>query len=152
MKKAGLQILHKSTKRVQVVNGDTSKAVHATQLPFPQLSPQASQANTFKQFPTSLMSVGKTSDDGTISIFTKPGITVHKELDVPITCKGNPIVKGFKTNMEVTKSHLSNRKDSGNHNDPPKWLGRHYNKQTVYTISHPPSKQSNGYTQYADSQ
>ena len=87
-KKAGLQILHKSTKIVQVVNRDTSKAVHATKLPFPQLSPQASQADTFKQFPTSLMSVGKTSDDDTISIFTKRGVTVHKE------CKGNPILIG----------------------------------------------------------
>jgi hypothetical protein len=37
------------------------------------------------------MSVGKVSDDGTIWIFTKDGVTVHKEEDVLITCKGEPI-------------------------------------------------------------
>ncbi len=37
------------------------------------------------------MSVGKTSDNGTISVFTKIGITVFKEEDVLITCKGKPI-------------------------------------------------------------
>ena len=41
------------------------------------------------------MSVGKTSDNGTISIFTKDGITVHKEHDVLITCKGKPILIGI---------------------------------------------------------
>ena len=42
------------------------------------------------------MSVGKTSDDGTISIFTKEGVTVHKEQDVLITCKGEPILIGIR--------------------------------------------------------
>jgi hypothetical protein len=40
------------------------------------------------------MSVGKTADDGTISIFTKDGVTVHKEEEVLITCKGMPILVG----------------------------------------------------------
>jgi hypothetical protein len=40
------------------------------------------------------MSVGQTSDDGTILIFTKDGVTVHKEEDVLITCKGEPILIG----------------------------------------------------------
>ena len=42
------------------------------------------------------MSVGKTSDDGTISIFTKEGDMVHKEQDVLITCKGEPILIGIR--------------------------------------------------------
>jgi hypothetical protein len=42
------------------------------------------------------MSVGKTADDGTISIFTKDGVTVHKEQDVLITCKGEPILIGVR--------------------------------------------------------
>ena len=42
------------------------------------------------------MSVGQTSDDGTISIFTKDGVTVHKEEDVLITCKGEPILIGVR--------------------------------------------------------
>jgi hypothetical protein len=40
------------------------------------------------------MSMGKTADDGTISIFTKDGVTVHKEMDELITCKGEPILIG----------------------------------------------------------
>jgi hypothetical protein len=42
------------------------------------------------------MSVGKTSDDGTISIFTKDGVTIHKETDVLIKCKGEPILVGVR--------------------------------------------------------
>eukprot|EP00804_Cyclotella_cryptica_P017378 CCRYP_020245-RA/>CCRYP_020245-RA protein AED:0.38 eAED:0.38 QI:0/-1/0/1/-1/1/1/0/351 len=38
------------------------------------------------------MSVGKTADDGTISIFTKDGVTIHKENDVLITCHGKPLL------------------------------------------------------------
>ncbi len=40
------------------------------------------------------MSVGKTANDGMISIFTKEGVTVHKEQDILITCKGKPILIG----------------------------------------------------------
>ena len=42
------------------------------------------------------MSVGKTSDDGTISVFTKDGVTVHKEENVLIACKGQPILIGIR--------------------------------------------------------
>jgi hypothetical protein len=42
------------------------------------------------------MSIGKTANDGTISIFTKNGVTVHKETDVLITCKGKPILIGVR--------------------------------------------------------
>jgi hypothetical protein len=52
------------------------------------------QADTFQDFPSSLMSVGKTANDGMISIFTKDGVTVHKETDVLITCKGELILIG----------------------------------------------------------
>jgi hypothetical protein len=37
------------------------------------------------------MSVGKTADKGTVSVFTKDGINVFKEEDILITCKGKPI-------------------------------------------------------------
>ena len=50
------------------------------------------QADTFQDFPTSLMSVGKTADDGTVSVFTKEGINVFKIEDVLVTCKGEPIL------------------------------------------------------------
>jgi hypothetical protein len=69
---------------------------YATALPFPQLSTKAkaAEADTFNDFPTSLMSIGKTADDGNISIFTKEGVSVYKEEDVLITCKGEAILIG----------------------------------------------------------
>jgi hypothetical protein len=90
--KAGLPILQPSTRMVGVANGGTSQAQHVTQLPFHKLSARVRQADSFQDFQTSLMSMGKTSDDGTISVFTKTGVTVFKEEDVLITCKGEPIL------------------------------------------------------------
>ena len=89
---AGLPILGQSHKRVRVTNGGTSTARHVSRLPFQQLSDQAASANSFDHFPSSLMSRGKTSNDGTISIFTKESVTVHKEQDILITCKCEPIL------------------------------------------------------------
>ena len=40
------------------------------------------------------MIVGKTSDDGNVSIFKKYGVTIHKEEDVPITCQSKPTLIG----------------------------------------------------------
>jgi hypothetical protein len=95
-RKAGLPIIRKSTKRVGMANGGVSQAKFVTQRPFKALSAQATQADTFQDFPSSLMSVGKTANDGTISIFTKDGVTIHKETDVLITCKGEPILIGVR--------------------------------------------------------
>ena len=91
---ARLPILRPSNKRVGVANGSVSKATNVTRLPFSRLSERAATADTFPDFPTSLMSVGTTSDDGTISIFTRNGVTVHKEEDVLITCRGAPVLIG----------------------------------------------------------
>jgi hypothetical protein len=84
--KAGPPILRQSSKRVMVANGDTVKAKHTTTLPFPQLSARARQADTFEQFPNSLMSDGQTADDGTILIFIKDGVMVHKEEETILRC------------------------------------------------------------------
>jgi hypothetical protein len=92
--KADLPVLHPSTKKVGVANGSTSTALHVTRLPFPQLSPAATQADSFTDFPHSLMSVGKTCDDGNIAIFTRSGVSVHNEQDVLITYKGEPLLIG----------------------------------------------------------
>ena len=40
------------------------------------------------------MSVGKTDDDGNISISTNENVKVYKEDDVLIMCKGKPILVG----------------------------------------------------------
>ena len=95
---ARLPILRPSTKRVMVANGEKSKGYNVTSLPFPLLSPKAQQADTFKEFITSLMSVGKTANDGKISIFTKDGVTVHNKKDVLITCKNKPLFIGVRDN------------------------------------------------------
>ena len=45
--KAGLPILHRSTKRVGIANGGTSSGKYVTKLPFLQLSPKAVQVDSF---------------------------------------------------------------------------------------------------------
>ena len=40
------------------------------------------------------MSVGKTADNGNVSIFTKKYMKVYKEEDVLITCRDKPILVG----------------------------------------------------------
>ena len=90
----GLPILGPLQKRVTVSNGGTSSGKYITRLPFPQLYTAAAEAYTFEEFPSSLMSVGKTSDDGNVSIFTDKKLQVYKEADVMITCKGKPILVG----------------------------------------------------------
>ena len=91
-KTVSLPILRISAKKVGVAIGSTCKGQYVTALPFPQLSTKAAEANTFNDFPTSLMSVRKTADDGNISIFTKEGVSVYKEEEVLITCKDEAIL------------------------------------------------------------
>jgi len=93
-KTVGLPILRIPAKKVGVANGSTCKVQYVTALSFPQLSTKAAEANTFNDFPTSLMSVGKTADNGNISILTKEGVSVYKEENVLIICKGEAILIG----------------------------------------------------------
>jgi hypothetical protein len=79
-----------------VANGGSSAGKHVTQLPFEQLSSQATKVDSFDDFPNLLMSIGKTADDGTVSIFTKDGVTVHNEHDVLITCRGEQFFIGVR--------------------------------------------------------
>ena len=90
----GLPILRESPKRAKSANGRASKGKHVTALPSPQLSGEAAEADFFDEFKTSLMSVGKTADDGNVSVFTKKGVRIYKEENVLITCKGGPILVG----------------------------------------------------------
>jgi hypothetical protein len=103
--KAGLPILRPSTQKVGVANGGTSKAKCVTQLPFQQLSAQAMQAGTFQDFPTSLMSVGKTADNDTVSVFTKEGASMYSRKK---TCsshaKANPSSLELEIAMDNTES------------------------------------------------
>ena len=90
--KAHIPILRKSTKQVNVADRGTSTATNVTPLPISRLSKAAAEAHTFEYFPTSLLSVVKVNDDGNVSIFTKKGVTVHKEEDVLITAKGHLVM------------------------------------------------------------
>ena len=76
---AGLPILRPSTCMVGVANGGTSQAKHVTQLPFHKLSARARQVDSFQDFPTLLMSMGKASNNNTVSVFTKTGSTHHMQ-------------------------------------------------------------------------
>jgi hypothetical protein len=118
---AGLPILRPSTQKVGVANGGTSTAKYVIQLPFQQLSAQAMQADTFQDFPTSLMSVGKTADNGTVSVFTKEGVNVFKEEDVLITCKGKPILIGVRDSHGRYQIPLMQQRGQ--------WQPRHPSKQ-----------------------
>ena len=80
-----------SDNKVGVTNGRACKGKYVTKLTFPQLSNKAAEVDTLDGFTTSLMSVGKTADDGNVSIFTKEGVTVYKEQYVLITCQGKHI-------------------------------------------------------------
>ena len=73
-KTVGLPILRISAKKAGVAYGSTCKGQYVTALPFQQLSTKAAEADTFNDFPTSLMSIRKTADDGNMSIFTKEGV------------------------------------------------------------------------------
>jgi hypothetical protein len=94
--KVGLPLLCPSSKQVAVTNGTTNRGKNVTQLPFPTLSARAQTADTCREFPTSPISVGKVTDDGNVSIFTKDRVTVHDEQDVLITCQGEPLFIGVR--------------------------------------------------------
>jgi hypothetical protein len=137
----GLPILRPSTKRVGVANSGTSTARHVSRLPFKQLSNQAASADSFEDFPSSLMSVGKTSDDGTISIFTKEGVTVHKEQDVLITCKGEPMLIGIRDNKGRYRIPLVQQRGNWQPRKPSK-KARHALRQANSVYDLPSIKQA----------
>jgi hypothetical protein len=151
-RKAGLPILRPSTRKDGVANGGTSKAKYVTQLQFWQLSDQSRQADTFQDFPNSLMSVGKTANKGTVSVFTKDGINVFKEEDVLITCKGKLSSLELEIVIDNTKYRWCNNGDSGNRGVHPNKQGKHSDKPTASTISRQPNKPSNGCMPYVVNQ
>ena len=95
-KAAGLKVIRKSTKKLLVADGHVNHGEQEVELPFKGLSTKARTGDTFERFRKSLMSVGKVNDNGNISIFTKDDVTVYKEEDVFITCKGKPILIGIR--------------------------------------------------------
>ena len=74
-----------SANKVGVADDGACNGKYVTKQPFPQLSNKAAEADTFKEFSISLISVGKTANDGNVLMFTKEVVTVYKEEDVLIT-------------------------------------------------------------------
>ena len=105
------------------------------------------QADTFQDFPTSLMSVGKMTDDGTVSVFTKEGGNVFKEENRLITCKGEPILIGIRDSHGRYQIPLMQQRGQWQPRRSNK-LEKHSDRPTVSTISHQPNKPSNGCTPY----
>eukprot|EP00804_Cyclotella_cryptica_P011786 CCRYP_011381-RA/>CCRYP_011381-RA protein AED:0.36 eAED:0.36 QI:0/0/0/1/1/1/2/0/520 len=103
-------------------------AKYVSRLPFPQLSPNAVLADSFVDFPQSLMSVGKTCDDGTIAIFTQSDITVHKDTDVLITCQGEPLLIGARDAHGRYRIPLTQHKG--------RWQPRRPSKKARQTLQH----------------
>ena len=119
-KEAGLSIIRESGKRVAVADGNVNEGKYKVKLPFQGLSPQANAGDTFEQFNDSLLSVGKINDDGNISIFTADGVTVHKEEDVLITCKGKPILVGVRDENGRYRIPLVQQRDNWKPRKPTK--------------------------------
>eukprot|EP00804_Cyclotella_cryptica_P010817 CCRYP_008749-RA/>CCRYP_008749-RA protein AED:0.21 eAED:0.21 QI:0/0/0/1/1/1/3/0/823 len=122
----GLPILRPSSRQVGVANGGTSKARYVSRLPFTQLSTNAALADSFDDFPQSLMSVGKTCDDGTVAIFTQSGVTVHKDTDMLITCQGEPLLIGAHDAHGRYRIPLTQHKG--------RWQPRHPSKKACHTL------------------
>eukprot|EP00804_Cyclotella_cryptica_P030132 CCRYP_009545-RA/>CCRYP_009545-RA protein AED:0.64 eAED:0.35 QI:0/0/0/0.5/1/1/2/0/417 len=134
-RRARLEILRPSTKQVAVANGQVSTAKNDSSLPFEGLSQRANKADTFDDFPQSLMSVGKVSDDGTISVFTKDGVTVHREDDVLITCKGAPIFIGVRDHNGRYRVPLLQNKGHWQPRIPTKKARQHFEQaNSVYDL------------------
>ena len=51
------------------------------------------------------MGVGKTADNGEVSIFKKEGVTIYKEEDVLITCQRKPFSSADEMNVADTAYH-----------------------------------------------
>ena len=133
--KAGWPILRHSARKVNVANGGCSKGKYVTEIPVAGLSNKAAEADTFESFPQSLVSVGKTNDDGNISIFTKAGVTVHKEEDVLITCKGAPIMIGKRDERGRYRIPLMQQKGQWQPRRPTKRAREHLsNANSVYDL------------------
>ncbi len=86
------------------------------------------QADTFQDFPTFLMSIGKTDDKGTVSVFMKEGVNEFKEEGVLITCKGKPILIRIRDNQGQYRIPLMQQRGQ--------WQPRRPSKQEQKALHH----------------
>ena len=127
--RARLPALRRSTKWVGVANGGESTGKYRTRLPIKKLSPVAAEADSFQDFPTSLLSVGKVAEDGNVSVFDKNGVAVYTERDVLITVKGEPIMIGKRDDRG--RYHIPLMQQRG------QWQPRRPSKRATRTLHSP---------------
>lgn len=122
---------------------------HERVLPLCNISPPAAQADSFIDFSNSLISFSHLADNNTISIFTKIGLSVHKEQDVLITCQGKPILIGV--HNEYGCYHVPLVKHKGQwHPHPPQIKSMPYCTKPIASTTCPlSSKGFTGCTQFA---
>ena len=81
------------------------------------------------------MNVGKTSDDGNISVFTKDGVSVYNEEVVLITCKTKPILVGKRDKRGRYRIPLTHQKGQWQPQVPNKRTRPHLQQATsVYDL------------------
>ena len=133
---AGLPILWHLTKRVRVANGSTSSGTFVTKLHFLKLSAQAVETDTFQEFPTSLMSVGKTANDGKISIFTKTASQCTKNKMCWSHAKTPPSSLENTMSKDAIAIYWSNNEDNGNRANQPKKSKKYLREaNSVYNLT-----------------
>ena len=99
------------------------------------MSNAAAEADTFDEFPTSLLSVGQTADDGDVSIFTKEGVSVYKEEDVLIMCKGAAILIGKRDERGRYRIPLTQHRGQWQPRQPTKKARKHLQQaNSVYDL------------------
>jgi len=110
----------------------------------PNLNDNATETDAFDNFPHLIISVGKTSDSGAISIFTNDGVPVHKENDDLITFKGKPILIGARDSK--VRYHIPLVQQQGNWQPctPTKMPSSYYAKLIACTTFPSLDKPSNG--------
>ena len=106
----GMPALRPSTKRVAVADGTVCRGKFETRLPIDGISDSAATADTFDNFKSTLISVGELANDGTVSVFTEDGVSVHKKEEVLILVKGKPILVGYRNSRGQYKVPLEYRK------------------------------------------
>ena len=128
----------------------TSCSKHITRLLIPVLSDVVSEADTFADFLNSLMRVGKTADTSNVSIFTKDGVTVHREAVLLITFKDKPIMVGKHNECSCYSIPLLQHHSQRQPHHPSKQARKTlWQANSIYNL--PSTEQAiNGYTPYTD--
>lgn len=104
---------NQSHKEVYLPDNTKLQTSTATQLPFPQLSEGAREADILPGLKRALLSVNKLAEEGYTTIFHpgEEGVTVHEQGTVEIVMKAQPVLHGNKINGEKLWTVASKQND-----------------------------------------